>query len=52
VAIIGKIADEPAREHGGIQFIGQVYQIELMMLGLMLKFSFCKIVDCMLFTNQ
>jgi hypothetical protein len=52
VAIIGKIADEPTREHGGIQYIGQVHQIEIMMLGFVLKFSLCRILDCMLFTNQ
>jgi hypothetical protein len=33
VAIIGKIADKPVREHGGIQYIGQVHQVDIMMLG-------------------
>jgi hypothetical protein len=33
-----KIADEPTWEHRGIQYIGQVHQIEIKMLGLVLKF--------------
>ncbi len=57
MAIIGKAADEPAREHGGIQYIGQVHQIEIMMLGggeggVMLKFSLCRILFLTAFYSQ
>jgi hypothetical protein len=41
VAIDRKISDEPTREHGGIQYIGQVHEIEIMLLVLVLNF-FCE----------
>ena len=61
MAIIGKVADEPAREHGGIQCIGKVHQIEIMMLGGGGGVGWCyfkvffvqdSFLDCILFTNQ